>query len=114
VALTGGPVSGDTPWFGYGLLGTRLQNDVVYVPVTSDGLIYDHAMARRQPADASSWLRRLRERKIDYVASMSGGIVEIAWMLANPHIFELVTPDKVTRDKGRGVWRVHFPPSSSP
>jgi len=33
---------------------------------------------------------------------------------ANPHIFELVTPDKVTRDKGRGVWRVHFPPSSSP
>jgi hypothetical protein len=41
---------------------------------------------------------------------MSAGTLEIRWMLEHPKIFEQVTSDRVTPDRGRGVWKVHFPP----
>jgi hypothetical protein len=106
IAVTGGSMSGSESWFGYGLLGSRLQNDIFYVPITRDGRIVDEFARLKEVGDAAAWIRRIGERGVDYVVSMQPATIEISWMLTNRHLFEPVFTERQGRDPGRGVWRV--------
>jgi hypothetical protein len=81
----------------YPLVGSRLQNEVLYVPVTRDGSILDYrrdtAVAER--ADLAAWLGRLVARGVDFVVILYPWPVEQDWMQANPELFEQVaaSPD---------------------
>ena len=74
----------------YPLLGSRLQNRVLYVPVTAGGEVIDHrdAERRKKAADFPSWLRRLQAARVDTVVSLAPRwTIEDDWMRARPDLF---------------------------
>jgi hypothetical protein len=76
----------------YPLTGSRLQNRVMYIPVSHDGEIFDYmheeeVYARGEP---TPWFERLIAADIDVVVTLHPSQVEQVWMLANPEIFELI------------------------
>jgi hypothetical protein len=78
-------------WFRYGLLGPRLQRDVVYVPVTSDGSIVDYADAGSLASriDREAWLRRLEDLDVDWVVVTGPRTVEQEWIDEMPEVFSV-------------------------
>ena len=89
LAVSAGWANGRWNWFLYPLLGSRLQNALVYVPITSDGEVIDYRLAAEVEArkDFTSWLRRLVEEEIDYVVALAPAPPELAWLRAHPEIF---------------------------
>ncbi|MEM7051452.1 MAG: glycosyltransferase family 39 protein [Acidobacteriota bacterium] len=84
-------------WYRYPLLGSRLQNQVFYVPITAAGEVVDYrdetAIAER--ADRQAWLRRLRAERIDAVVSLAPRwTVEDQWLRAAPQLFRRVAGDE--------------------
>jgi hypothetical protein len=78
-------------WFRWPFLGTRLQNDVVYLPVTADGEIisyYDHE-ALVEAADRTAWLQRVADQEVDWIAALGPATIEHRWILELPQIFRL-------------------------
>lgn len=80
-------------WYLYPLLGSRLQNRVLYVPVTADGAVVDYRLRaeidRRASVDA--WLRRLVDQGVDVVASLAPRTtVEDRWIGERPELFHLL------------------------
>lgn len=75
--------------FRYPLMGSRLQNEVLYVPPTIDGEILDYQhVARLLPrADFQVWLGRLLDQRLDVVIVAVPGAPELDWMRANPAVF---------------------------
>lgn len=78
-------------WYQYPLLGSDLQNRVLYVPLTADGSIVDYrdreAVARR--ASAAVWLQRLVDERVDHVVSLAPrSTIEDHWMRSLPAVFE--------------------------
>lgn len=78
-------------WYRYPLLGSRLQNRILYVPVTADGGIVDYResdeLARR--ASFAAWLERLVEAEVDHVVSLAPRTtIEDFWMRQATEIFE--------------------------
>ncbi|HSL83315.1 MAG TPA: hypothetical protein VLF66_11110, partial [Thermoanaerobaculia bacterium] len=78
-------------WYRYPLLGSRLQNRVLYVPVTADGGIADY----REPEDVArrasfgAWLERLVEAEVDHVVSLAPRTtIEDFWMRRAPDLFK--------------------------
>ena len=83
-------------WYRYPLLGRRLQNRVLYVPVTADGSVIAYrlreTLARRASLDA--WLRRLVARRVDAVASLAPrSTIEDFWMRKLPELFQPMAAD---------------------
>jgi hypothetical protein len=102
VAVTGNQFSAwSESWFAYGMLGSRLQNDVLYVPVTKDGRIEEDFGRLTVVGDRGAWVSRLREWRIDYVVCLQPDTVEAAWMRELPELFE-----PLTADTNRGAWRL--------
>jgi hypothetical protein len=79
-------------WFRYPLLGSQLQNRVLYVPITRGGDVIDYQDAGRVrgEADESAWLARLRDARIDLVFLGEPAPPERAFVLRHPESFELV------------------------
>ncbi|MFP3940482.1 MAG: hypothetical protein ACLF0P_09260 [Thermoanaerobaculia bacterium] len=80
-------------WYRYPLLGSRLQNRVLYVPVTEDGRVVDYRavddLVRR--ASFPAWLARIVEADVDHVVSLAPRTtVEDFWMQQAPEVFEPV------------------------
>jgi hypothetical protein len=106
------------------LMGSRLQNEVVYVPISRDGEIFDYQLgaeeiARR--ADESAWIERLRAKRIDTVVTIGPPPPESAWMARHPALFEPIASnpqgtDRAFRfypDGGRRSSQATRPPSST-
>jgi hypothetical protein len=97
IAVTAGWDGIGHNWYRYPLLGGRLQNRVLYVPVTRDGSIVDYwrrdEVGRR--ADLGPWLARLVVERVDVVVSLTPrDTIEDHWMRGLPDLFEpmLVVP----------------------
>lgn len=77
-------------WARYPLLGTRLQNHVIYVPPTRDRQIVDYRDGARmtEAADFDSWAGRLRAARVDRVVNLGANPIEASWMAAHPALFE--------------------------
>jgi hypothetical protein len=77
-------------WYRYPLLGSELQNRVVYVPVTADGGVVDYRETEEVSRRASlpAWLERLVEAEVEYVVSLAPRVtIEDYWMRSLPGIF---------------------------
>lgn len=87
-------------WFRYPLLGSRLQNRVLYLPITTDGRIIDYADTKEviQSMDRNAWLERLLEERIDYVMAMMPRHVEHLWIEELPALFH------IEQALGEGEW----------
>jgi hypothetical protein len=89
VAISAGWWENGHNWYRYPLYGSRLQNRVRYVPITSDGSVVDYretetAAAR---ADYDAWLRRLMTSEIDYLVLLPPDPPELRWVQAHPELF---------------------------
>lgn len=77
----------------YPLLGSQLQNEVRYVPITADGSIVnsrDRCQVEDR-ADRDAWLGRLVDQKIDVVVALAPTIgIESEWVESSPELFELL------------------------
>jgi hypothetical protein len=78
-------------WFRYPLLGSRLQNRVVYVPVSADGSLASYADrdALRAVADRRAWLARLARTEVDWVFAMNPPPIEAEWIRELPDVFAI-------------------------
>jgi hypothetical protein len=80
-------------------VGSRLQNDVLYVPVTADGTIIDYRLTERvyDNADFNTWVTRLIEQRIELVVILYPSPIEHDWIEENPELFEQVaaSPDGI-------------------
>jgi hypothetical protein len=90
VAATAGWNGVGHNWARYPLLGTRLQNQVFYVPPTHDGTVIDtrDAEALAAAADEQRWLERLQLLGVDRVVDLGAAPIEARWMAANPDRFQ--------------------------
>jgi UDP-N-acetyl-D-mannosaminuronic acid transferase (WecB/TagA/CpsF family) len=74
-------------------VGARLQNEVVYVPITKEPgpvIDYQHASELRQAADEDAWLARLRAAKIDRVFLGEPLPLESEFVARHPERFQLL------------------------
>lgn len=94
-------------WTRYPLLGTRLQNQVLYLPPTADGRIVDYRDPRLAGAASyQHWLQRLRAAGVDRVVNLGAAPPEAGWMIAHPELFE---PLAETHDRTGQVYRLRRP-----
>ena len=77
-------------WYRYPLLGRRLQNQVIYVPISSDGSLVDYGRERppETPISCDAWLARLLASPAQYLVMLPPMPPEGAWAEALPQIFE--------------------------
>ena len=92
VAVSAGWWENGHNWYRYPLYGTRLQNRVRYVPITSDGSVVDYRDADRAAAraDYHAWVRRLMAYDIDYLVLLPPDPIEARWVAAHPELFQPV------------------------
>ena len=78
-------------WYRYPLLGSRLQNEVVYINPVADGTVIDYREdARlRAAADAKAWIERLAEAEVDVIVLGQPPPPEAIWVARLPAVFEL-------------------------
>ena len=77
-------------WFRYPLLGAHLQNEVVYVPPTADGVDvgYSSGAELERRADRRAWLRELVRRRVEFVVLLAPFTIESRWIQSAPQVFE--------------------------
>ncbi len=86
-------------WYRYPLLGSRLQNEVIYVSPTGSGKVpsYRRMSALRPELDSKRWEERLLEQGVDFVVVAVPHTAEWSWLQRNRrlflHIRELQTPE---------------------
>jgi hypothetical protein len=101
IAVTSGPFQNMDNWTVYPFMGRRLQNEVVYVPPSLDGLIppFDgwDAPGLARTADKRVWLARLETRGVTHVVSFNPPSIELSWMEADADRFEWLEGSK-------GIW----------
>jgi hypothetical protein len=80
----------------YPLLGKRFQNEILYIPITRDGSIIDYETVdeNRQNIDFYSWLKRLKEKEVDYLVLSSPFTPEKQWIIENPEKFNMIFSDE--------------------
>jgi hypothetical protein len=109
-------------WFRYPFFGRRLQNDVVYIPVTADGSIVETRLAASSGRlSREAWVRRLVERGVDVVVLLAPEPPEAAWVRALPAAFEPFarSPDGLNaafriRGAAARAWLAQAPGSPAP
>ena len=109
VALSAGWDTVGHNWFRYPLMGSRLQNELVYVPIAKDGAVIDYRLRDEviARADYDSWVARLVEQRIDHVVILYPWPLEQRWMKERPDRFEEIA----TGTKGKNlVFRFHPEP----
>jgi hypothetical protein len=110
-------------WFRYPFLGSRLQNEVLYIPVTRGGLVFDHE--RRGDlathADEIEWVARLVRQQVDAVATVAPPPMEERWIRQRPELFhpvEVASPTGANRawwvDRSAALRWLESQPSREP
>jgi hypothetical protein len=94
IAVTSGPYAQADNWLTYPLLGSRLQNTLVYVPLSRSGEV----LAANDPrylaeADRQAWLERLVRTRAAAVMSFLPAGPELGWMESDPERFARAAGD---------------------
>jgi hypothetical protein len=94
IAFTAGYEYPGHNWFWYPLFGDKLQNEVIYVPITRDGHIVDYMEKDQAAAEANrrAWLERLEKMNIDTAIWLPPAPIEARWISEMPDVFRPV-PD---------------------
>jgi hypothetical protein len=77
-------------WFIYPLMGRRLQNTVMYVPLNLSDPPGSRAFVRRENPVHAEWLRQLQQRKVNAVYVQAPWPIEDGWMREDQERFTLV------------------------
>jgi hypothetical protein len=96
------------------LLGSRLQNEVVYVPPTRDGRAIDYRRGEELSAAASheAWMGRLVAERVDTFAALAPPPPErTAWIARDPGRF---APLAASASGESAAWSVYPPGASRP
>jgi len=98
IAVTSGPYQNADNWFMYPFLGRKLQNQICYIPITTDGKIIDFGPegARERAGNFEAWLRRLFDKDITHVMSFRPASLEMRWMEEQPEVFQRLEGDGVS------------------
>ena len=101
IAYTAGWDGRGHHWYRYPLLGSNLQHEVLYIPITKTGTIIDHRKDEelRANADVRAWLKRLQEQEVDVVVLGGPPSIEGLWVTRLPDVFELLA----TGERGRNA-----------
>jgi hypothetical protein len=87
-------------WYRYPLLGRRLQNHLLYVPITTDGSLVDYGRPGPDaPISCDAWLARLLASNADFFLALPPLPPENEWARALPQIFQpkiTITPLQTT------------------
>lgn len=77
-------------WYTYPLLGSKLQNEVVYIPPTKDGRVIDYRLEPEllSEADFYAWLARLVEARVELVVSLPPAPIEDQWLRTRQDLFQ--------------------------
>jgi len=78
-------------WARYPLLGSSLQNEVVYVSPSSDGAVVDYRNAATDLPrfEFKAWLQRLLQNRVEVFVALPPLAPEHLWVRQHPEIFEL-------------------------
>ena len=90
IAVTCGWDGRGQSWYLYPLMGSRLQNQLVYVPPTLDGGIVDYqdVAELNRRVQLRAWLRRLLDSGIDHVVTLQPSPPErLSWIVRLPEVF---------------------------
>jgi hypothetical protein len=92
IAIVSGPFKQAARQLIYFYLGTKLQNELVYISPLRDGSIpvFDRPHPDESGADEATWLRRLRASGADFIALLSPPWVEARWIARHPELFHIV------------------------
>jgi len=96
-------------WYRYPLLGTHLQNEVLYIPPTRGGEVFDHERGEELAAHADelAWVTRLVRQEVDAVVALAPSPLEERWMRQRPELFR---PVEVEPPAGENrAWWVNRP-----
>ncbi len=105
IAVSAGWVSPGDNWFRYPYFGRRLQNDVVYIPITVDGSIVDTRDAPSSPRlSRDGWLSRLVEQRIDVLVLLAPEPPEGRWVRELPSVF---APLALSREGANAAFQVN-------
>ena len=83
-------------WFRSPLLGSRLQREVLYLPITTDGglVSYEDPENVAAVADRLAWLQRLLDSEVEYVAALGPKNIEHAWVQEHSGLFAIELESK--------------------
>jgi len=90
-------------WYRYPLLGRRLQNRLIYVPISRDGSFFDYGLQPDSfpPTSCAAWRDRLLASQSEYLVLLPPLPPETAWAESNPASFQL------EMDLGHGFARAY-------
>lgn len=94
VAMAGGLVDAGQNWYRYPLLGSNLQNMVLYVSPTMSGFPDYRTNGGSAGADFDVWVGRLNAERVQFVTLMGPPVIEHAWAAANPQLFKRVPANR--------------------
>jgi len=92
IAIVSGPLKEGDRQLIYFFLGSKLQNELVYVSPLRDGTIpiFDRQQPDHAGADVETWVRAVLASGVHYVAVLNPPWIETRWLAKRGHIFELV------------------------
>jgi hypothetical protein len=98
IAITAGPNKLAGGQHIYYFLGSKLQNELVYVPVTRDGSVpvYDRDQPTPRLAGPSAWTKRVRESGASHVVVLAPAWHEYGWLGRMTKDFELVGANAIS------------------
>jgi hypothetical protein len=77
-------------WYRYPFMGSRLQNQVLYIPATESGQIWNKLNNSDRPKmNYSAWTKRLVSKNVSYVFCTTVLPIEADWMHSHPERFRL-------------------------
>jgi hypothetical protein len=91
-------------WYRYPVMGRRLQNRLIYVPITNDGSFVDYGSDRR-PTNLScqAWLKRLAAAGATHFLLLPPLPYEDTWIRSLPGVF---VPEMALKWPGTAVYRI--------
>lgn len=96
IAVTSGPERRLDNWFVYPFMGRRLQNEVLYVPLSSDRRVHhfgepDDNRRYAEVADYDIWKGQIMLQGVTDVVSFVPRSIELTWMEQHPEHFQHVS-----------------------
>lgn len=112
IAVTAGWDGIGHNWYRYPILGRRLQNRLIYAPITENGEFVDYGQrAPSAPISCDAWLQRLLSSPAEYLLVLPPPPPEADWAPAVPSVF---VPELELDPPGTVLYRIIRRAGSTP
>lgn len=112
IAVTAGWDGIGHNWYRYPIMGRRLQNRLLYIPITEDGAFVDYGQTMLATAiSCDAWLQRLMSSPAEYLLVLPPPPPEAQWVSALPAI---LVPELELDPPGTVLYRIVRQGGSTP